>query len=60
MNIPILKVRNKQVVRFHGMLSSAPTTDVELGDIYIRSSDKRVFACNDINNNGVPQWVALN
>lgn len=59
-NIPILKMRGKQLIRYHGRLSVAPTADVEIGDMYIRIPDNKTLQCYDINNQGVPQWSPLN
>lgn len=59
-NIPLLKVRGKRLVRFHGRLSVPPVSDVELGDMYISTDNNKIYQCNDINNLGVPQWSLLN
>lgn len=58
-NVPILKNRGKPMARVHGRLSSAPTQDIELGDIYINSSNNNIYQCYDINNNGGPQWKQI-
>ena len=59
-NVPIIKMRGKPLVRFHGRLGAPPTGDVEIGDMYIRTSDNKTYQCYTINNSGEPQWTALN
>ncbi len=59
-NLPIIKIRGKQIVRFHGRLAANPTLDVEIGDMYIRTTDDKTYQCYAINNLGTPQWAALN
>ncbi|MEP0860560.1 MAG: hypothetical protein HRF52_03880 [Ignavibacterium sp.] len=59
-NAAMLKSKNKPLIRFHGRLSSAPTQDIELGDMYIKTSDNKVYQCYNFDTSGVAQWTALN
>lgn len=59
-NVPIIRMRGKPLVRFHGRLSAPPAGDVEIGDMYISTSDNKTYQCYTINSSGDPQWSALN
>ncbi|WP_337872885.1 hypothetical protein [Ignavibacterium sp.] len=59
LNVPILKQRGIPLIRNHGRLATAPTQDVEIGDIYINSSNNNIYLCYDINSSGEPQWKQL-
>lgn len=56
-NVGNFKVGGYPVVRFLGKYSSAPTTGVVVGDIYIQGST--VYMCTSFTN-ATPNWSALN
>ncbi|BDQ01942.1 MAG: hypothetical protein KatS3mg036_0496 [Ignavibacterium sp.] len=54
-----IKVANYPVVRFLGKYSTAPQYGVKVSDIYINSTDGKVYICSGFNSS-TPQWTVLN
>lgn len=54
-----IKVANYPVVRFLGRYSTSPLYGIKLSDMYLNSSDGKVYMCTSFNSS-TPVWSALN
>lgn len=58
-NASSLKINNLLPVRNHGRISSAPTENIQVGDIYINSGTDAVYICYKMDTYGVPTWKTI-
>jgi hypothetical protein len=54
-----IRIAGYPIPRFLGKYSSAPTTSVQVGDIYINSTNNNIYMCYSFNS-ATPLWKRIN